>query len=345
MKYIYLIIISAIGFQSNAQNSISEILSNGKMSSKHNVHIDIVDNRGYHSSIPITIFKGKEAGQTISIVSGVHGFEYSSIIASYELIDHLDPGKLKGNVIIIPLANPNSFYGRTTFCNPQDNLNLNRVFPGHKHGSITEKIAHFITEKVISVSDVFIDMHGGDANEDLLPFIGYYNNTSQPELTQKIKNLAELSGFNYIVSWPYNLTRTQPAKYAFKQAVQDGKIALIVEAGKLGIVEDEPVELIRNAVLNMMDDMDIYKHEKTNIPDYINLNKQSYVRSDKRGIFYSKYSAGDNVEKGEMIGTIRNEFGEIIVELESPATGIILYKTSTPPINIGETIMCIAYKG
>ena len=56
------------------------------------------------------------------------------------------------------------------------------------------------------------------------------------------RRLSDISGFQYVVSYPIPFNE-EPAKYAFKQAVQDGKIALSIESGKLGLVEEDTVAL------------------------------------------------------------------------------------------------------
>ena len=72
------------------------------------------------------------------------------------------------------------------------------------------------------------------------------------------KRLSDISGFQYVVSYPYTITDEEPAKYAFKQAVQDGKIALSIESGKLGLVEEDTVALTVHGVLNMLHEMGMY---------------------------------------------------------------------------------------
>jgi predicted deacylase len=42
----------------------------------------------------------------------------------------------------VHLANVLSFLGRRIQVNPQDNKNLNRVFPGRADGTITERLFH-----------------------------------------------------------------------------------------------------------------------------------------------------------------------------------------------------------
>ena len=67
------------------------------------------------------------------------------------------------------------------------------------------------------------------------------------------------------------------------------------------------------------------------------------IRSNNRGLLKSDLKAGDRVNQGDIVGYMQDSFGETIKVLKAPCTGIILYKIGTPPVNVGETIMCIAY--
>lgn len=292
--------------------------------------------------IPLTVIKGKNPGPVFTIIAGIHGYEYPPIIAVQELMKEIDATKLRGTLIILPITNVASFYKRSPFVNPIDGLNLNNAFPGSVSGSISEQIAHWITKEIIQNSDVFLDIHGGDANEDLLPFICYYDNKDGQ--TEKAKLLSESSGMQYIVSYPYNLTKNEIAKYAFKQAVQSGTVALSIEAGKLGTVQSENVKLIKNAVYNMLDysKMINAKNATGEIKkEYI--NEQSYIRVPQKGIFFSSIQSGDSITKNQNLGYITDEFGKIIAQITAPVSGIILYKIGTPPVNIGETLFCIGH--
>ncbi|MGS0527726.1 succinylglutamate desuccinylase/aspartoacylase family protein [Zobellia nedashkovskayae] len=307
-----------------------------------NIRVDVSDDYDNEGYLPVSIVKGKKDGPVFTIVAGVHGYEYPPIIATQELMQEIDVDKLVGTLIFIPIANRGSFYTRTPFKNPEDNVNLNGTFPGDASGSITQKIAHNITERIIPVSDVFLDIHGGDACEDLVPFVCYYDNEKKAEQTKKAKELSETSGFGYVVSYPYTLKGSEPAKYAFKQAVQDGKTALSIECGKLGNVQKESVSLIKTGVYNMLAQMKMYKEqEPTTGANFVELNHQTYIRSTEKGIYYSSFKAGDSVKIGDVVGYTTDEFGRTIKEYKANSTGIILYKLATPPINVGDTVMCI----
>ncbi|MEL6559814.1 MAG: succinylglutamate desuccinylase/aspartoacylase family protein [Bacteroidota bacterium] len=303
--------------------------------------INFDDTLGNQTYLPISIIKGAKNGPVFTIVAGVHGFEYPPIVAVQQLLNEIKPGALAGTLVIIPIANLPSFFGRSPYKNPDDQLNLNRIFPGKHNGMVTEQIASYITNYIIPVSDVFLDIHGGDAPEDLLPFVCYYNNTKKGEQTRKAAALAEVSGFDYVVKYPYSLKSDQPAKYAFKQAVQDGKVALSIESGKLGNVQQEAVDAVRDGVLNMLAYMKMYEVSGKTVKKFRQLNNQFYLRSDQKGILYSNIKSGDEVKKGDSAGYITDEFGKVISRLIIPASGIVLYKIGTPPVNEGETIMCI----
>ena len=70
--------------------------------------------------LPVTIIKGKEKGPVFTIVAGIHGYEYPPIIAVQELLNEIKPENIKGSLIIIPIANVESFLKRVPFVNPLD---------------------------------------------------------------------------------------------------------------------------------------------------------------------------------------------------------------------------------
>ena len=325
-----------------AQNTFKDVFSNANRPLKENIRIAFQDARNNKTFLPISILKGKNKGPVFTIVAGVHGFEYPPIVGAQELLSEIDVDKLNGTVIIIPIANTSSFFSRTSIVNPHDQVNLNGAFPGKSTGSVTQKIADFITTTIIPVSDVFIDIHGGGVNEDLIPFALFYDSPNYPEQTKKARELTENSGFEYIVSYPFSLRDDEPAKYVFKQASQDGKVALSFESGKLGNVQKDAVRFIKNGIYNMLDHLNMYDNGSEPSANLVQLNNQTYLSATETGLFYNDLKAGDTVKEGDVVGYTTNEFGEKLKEYKAPTSGIILYKISTPPVNIDDTLMCIS---
>ena len=146
----------------------------------------------------------------------------------------------------------------------------------------------------------------------MLPFVCYYNRKDTPENTQKAHDLSVKSGIEYIVSYPYTLTPTEPAKYAFKEATQQRITALSIEAGKLGTVQKDNVNLIKTAVYSMLEHSGNYvtrKSKSDNKKRTALLNQQDYIRVPENGIFYSDLKSGDKIKKNQILGYITDEFG------------------------------------
>ena len=72
----------------------------------------------------------------------------------------INPKNLKGSVIFIPMVNIPAFQAQKR-CNPLDNKNLNRLFPGDSSGENSEKIAFFVFEQANKIANIIVDLHSG----------------------------------------------------------------------------------------------------------------------------------------------------------------------------------------
>ena len=343
MKRQFIFLFIVIFKQANCQNKFDSLFLNSPSESINKIKLEFNDDYGNKTFLPLTVIKGKDKGKVFTILAGVHGAEYAPIIATQKLIKKFEVKRLSGTIIILPITNIGAFYSSTPYVNPIDNLNINRIFPGNKNGSVSEKIAHFIATKIIPVSDFFLDAHSGDANEDLLPFVCYYDNQNYPFQTKMAKELSECSGFENVISYPYTIKNSEPALYAFKQATQVGKIALSFESGKLGYLQPKAVDRILRGYYRIFDKLEMYEYndleDKTK---FKRLNSPYYIKSKFQGILYSGYKAGDKVLKNNELGFITDEFGKIIERYFASKSGTILYMKGTPPVNIGDTVFSIS---
>jgi len=206
-------------------------------------------------------------------------------------------------------------------------------------------MAAFITKEIFSLTDILLDMHGGDVGEDLIPFICYYDNKEFDKQTKQVSKLSEISGFETIVCYPYTLADDQPAMYAFKQAVRQGIPSFSIELGKLGNSDKVEISFINEAIYRILKELKMYDNIGIK-PTYgvkSKFSKQAYISVPVQGIFYSDLKAGDLVQKNQIIGYITDVFGNKISQILAPETGKILYKVGTPPVNVGETLLCIGF--
>ncbi len=117
--------------------------------------------------IPIVVIKNGE-GPTAVFTSGNHGDEYEGQVALCDLARTLDPAKIKGRVILLPMANfAAGMAGRRT--SPIDEVNLNRAFPGDPNGTVTQQIAYWIESTLLPKADFVADLHSGGSSLMYVP--------------------------------------------------------------------------------------------------------------------------------------------------------------------------------
>lgn len=110
--------------------------------------------------IPIAVLSGGE-GPTVLLTGGVHGDEYEGPVALSKLARRIDVAEINGRIIIIPALNYPAFQVASRV-SPIDSINLNRIFPGRRDGSITEMIAHYVNTKLLPIADYLFDFHAGE---------------------------------------------------------------------------------------------------------------------------------------------------------------------------------------
>ena len=91
--------------------------------------------------IPFGIVEGAEPGPCLLVTAGVHGSEFCSIEAALRVM-RMDPERIKGTLLVLPILNVQGFRRRSIYVMPEDGRNLNRMFPGRHDGSTSERLAH-----------------------------------------------------------------------------------------------------------------------------------------------------------------------------------------------------------
>ncbi|UOQ69258.1 M14 family metallopeptidase [Hymenobacter volaticus] len=290
--------------------------------------------------IPVTVFHGAKQGPVVGIIAGVHGYEYPPIIAAQQFAQSLDPAQLSGTVILVHLANVPGFLGHRTDVNPLDNKNLNRVFPGKVDGTITERMAWVLSNDIIARCNFVVDVHAGDAPEDLRPYSGYYNYFDTPELSEKGRQMAVALGFPYVVQFGNEPTLKEAAIYCSREAIKRGIPAVDIECGRLGQVEAENVALIKQALHNLLVHLRIEEGTLSRSQPYL-IARRTSINSAHTGFFYPLVKAGEFIYKGRKLGFVTDLFGNHLSEVISPVDGVVLYMSATPPIGKGDELFSI----
>ena len=169
---------------------------------------------------------GAAPGKTLVVTAGVHGCEYVGIQALRRLAADLDPARLSGNVILLPLANPSAFYAGAKQVVPEDGVNLNRAFPGNSAGPLSARLAFALEAALYPEADLLADLHSGDCSETLHPLVFF------PAAGKKMVNQVSLDAAK-VLTVPYRV-RSTAKNGLYSWAVQRDIPALLIERGGRG---------------------------------------------------------------------------------------------------------------
>ncbi len=292
--------------------------------------------------IPVTVIHGAMAGPVLALVAGTHGYEYSPIVAMQRFPWKVEPRELAGTIVVVHVANMPSFLGRTVYYSPVDGKNLNRVYPGKTDGTLSERIADQITREVIDRAEYLIDLHCGDGNEALRPYV-YWEAVGAPEVQEKSRQLALAFGLDHIVIQTDRLTDPAKSVYTSTTAIARGKPAITTETGLLGRVDTDGADLAEAGVFNVLRHLKMLPGEVKAVEYPIWIDRSEVLRSPITGVFHARVLPGQTVVKGTLLGVLTDFFGNQVQEVRAPFDGEVLYVVATPPVSQGEPLGMVGH--
>ncbi len=287
--------------------------------------------------VPAFVVRGVRPGPTLAVTAGVHAAEYPPIEAATRVARELDPSRLAGTVIVIPLVNTPGFFVRSIYINPVDGRNLNRAFPGAPDGPASARVAHFLLEEVIAGCDAYVDLHCGDMIEALVPFAGYHV-TGRDEVDRASSGLAGAFGIEHVIA----SRSTDLPGTGYANAALRGVPALLAEIGQQGVYERESVGRLVNGVWRVLAHLGMLPGVDPPPPGpQRRFSGFSWLYADVSGTFHPSISIGEGVSEGQEVGELRDLFGDRLRELRAPASGPVLFLVTSLAINQGDPLFGI----
>lgn len=288
--------------------------------------------------LPVVIVNGAEDGPVLCLTAGVHATEYAPIDAVMRVAQSLRPAELCGAVIAVPVVNMRMFESRSGFVSPLDGLNLNKVAPGRRDGSISEILAHVLLEEVIGAASYHIDLHAGDLGEMLLPFAGYAL-TGNRALDEQGETLARLYAPKLIsLAAPGGTIPPFPDGIAFA-ATRKGIVSIFAESGGNGTLEAEDVRVHVDGITNVMRHLRMVAGAPAVPGPRAKARDRKVVRATRAGLLRLKVAIGDEITAGQEVAEVCNVFGEVVEHVHSTGTGIAGLVWAHKVVNTGDPIV------
>jgi predicted deacylase len=288
-------------------------------------------------SIPVAVAHGARPGPVLALVAGSHGTENASILALTLLIGRLDPKRIAGSVIVVPLVNVASFEQKVVHLNPTDRKNMNRFYPGNPSGTQTERASYLITTEVVEQSDHLIDLHGGDLDESLRPY-SYWTKTGREDQDRISRDMVLAFGLDHIIVSTDRPKDPSASRYLENTATTRGKPSITAEAGHAGTVEAADVDALVRGSLGVMRYLKMLPGAPDGVRKPVWITSVATVNSDQSGVFYPLVKRGATVAKEAPLGYVTDFFGQKIFEARAPVAGEVLYICSVPSMTKGGTI-------
>jgi N-alpha-acetyl-L-2,4-diaminobutyrate deacetylase len=248
------------------------------------------------------VWQGGDAqmGPSVLITAGVHGDEYEGPAAVLEIARRLADEQLRGSVTAIPVVNPLAF-AASTRTTPDDGVNLARVFPGNRRGTVTERLAADVFEHFARASQFVIDLHSGGVEYLFLPLAGFYGSPGNCN-----PSFAAARRFGLPVLW--QLPETDGV--LSREARRHGAVAIGHEYFGAGQLSCQGVQRYVEGVLSCLRFWGLL--EGSPLPAAGQVHTGDWQLAAASGLFLAQGSLGTEVEKGDLIAVIEQVPGKRI---------------------------------
>ncbi|UXS97997.1 N(2)-acetyl-L-2,4-diaminobutanoate deacetylase DoeB [Agrobacterium tumefaciens] len=289
--------------------------------------------------IPICVIANGE-GPTALLTGANHGDEYEGPAALFELAHTLDPDDVSGRIIIVPALNYPAFRAGTR-TSPIDRGNLNRSFPGRPDGSVTEKIADYVTRHLLPLADIVLDFHSGGRTLDFLPYAAAH------ELPDKIQ---EARCFEAVAAFaaPYSMKMLEIDAVGMLDTTAEelGRVFVTTELGGAGTASAKSIDIARKGTINLLRHAGILTGVAVPTPSrWLDMpSNDCFTFAEDDGLVVFVRDLGDTVTAGETIARVYpvGKTGLAPVEYRASICGVLAARHVPGLIKAGDCLSVIA---
>ena len=283
--------------------------------------------------MPLFLLNGAKPGKTVLISAGIHSGEYAGVPAVIRAGRELDPKNLSGRLILLPCVNVSGFWELSLALVPENGSNLNRTYPGDAEGGAGERIKAFFVRELFPQLDFMLDLHGGSVAEKMTPLIFF---TKAEKVTEASLAAARATNVGVLVA-----SDATNGQYSYAANYMDIPGLLLERGG--GFYRDEAwSEADYKDIRLLLDHLGLYRAEPGTRDSGLKrrvFRDAVYLDADESGLWYPAVTVDTPVKKGQLLGTLRDFFGETRKEYFAEADGRILYLCEGLAIRAGDFLV------
>ena len=302
----------------------------------------VIEHGSYADGTPLQsavhVLVGAEAGPVLYVQAAVHGDEVNGVEVLRRVVTSIDPGQMRGLLIVVPVANVPGFVQHQRR-NPLDEEDMNRVWPGKASGQASQHIAYDLYQQAIHYADYVIDLHTANSNTALHVVYGRGDEASQ--------NMAEAFGLDILLEEEVteDLKQSRFTGKLRNFLASQGIAAITPELGGNNCFEEEHIGLGAQGVINVMRYLAMLEGAME-LPDHppITLfgSHLDRIWATHGGIWVAHVKAGERVSENQPLGQVYSiRTFEVVEYLKAPYDGYVLGTTDIPIVNMGDALVNI----
>ncbi|MEW6746588.1 MAG: succinylglutamate desuccinylase/aspartoacylase family protein [Planctomycetota bacterium] len=273
--------------------------------------------------VPVRVVRGLRPGPRLFVLALVHGDELNGLGVLRRLMSR-ELRLLKGTLLLVPVANPYSFFSHSRYL--PDHRDLNRCFPGKNRGSAASRLAALLFREIVAGCDAGIDLHTAPRGRTNAPHV---------RVSLEVRGaraLARQFGAEILLDHP---SRPGTLRHA---AAGAGIPVLLVEAGDPFRFQPQHIRWMTMGVLNVLRSHGMIEGAPVRAPFRVIIKRTRWLRAEAAGILEMTVKPRQLVRAGTPLGRLFDVFGGERMTIRAPEPGLVLGVTTYPAASVGDAL-------
>ncbi|GIU91329.1 MAG: deacylase [Acidimicrobiia bacterium] len=286
---------------------------------------------GNMATLPVVVVNGRHPGPNVWISGAIHGDELNGVQITRAVLRGLEPRRLRGAVIAVPIVNVLGFISGDRYL--PDRRDLNRSFPGSRRGSLAARLADLFMREVVGHCHVGIDLHTAAAHRYNVPQIRA--DLDDPQTLELARSFGA----------PFTIHARLRDGSLRQAATERGIKVLLFEAGQANRFDREAILCGVDGVMRVLASLGMINHVDPQPPPTVTVRRTTWVRARRGGIAELHVSPGEEVEAGRMVATIGDATGVRPSTVKAPTDGWVIAVNQNPLVGPGDALVHLATAG
>ena len=279
--------------------------------------------------LPLHVVRGARPGPAVFVAGAIHGDELNGTGIVRALIVKNPPALESGTLVLLPVVNMLGFERHSRYM--PDRRDLNRSFPGSRHGSLAARLAHAVFDGIVRQCQYGIDLHTAANVRTNIP------NVRADLSLPPAREIAEAFGCELVIN-------SRGPRASLRRAACDiGCAVIALEAGEPWKIEPGVVKLGTRGIHNVLTSLGMIDGQLTRPHNQIIVHRTVWLRAAEAGLLHFHVSPGESVHSGQLIATNASLLGRHTSVIRATASGIVIGMTTLPAVKPGDPVCHLAF--